>query len=267
MIGLADPHVPAARARCGWLAGYRLDAVLGRGRESVVYLAVSPSGRGRVALKVGPQAQAEFVVLAELAHAHVIRGLDHGASGDIEFVAMECAAGTVAGERGALESVRTVSLFGQAAQALAWVHRRGWVHRDVKPANLLLRADGSLALGDFGSARRRGHPGALRHGTWVGSPRYAAPEQSQGASAGPAEDVYGLGVCLYEMLCGRPLYPGENAMELFSQHLMAPVPRLPANLAAWQPLLDAMLAKDPRQRAPDGQAVLRQLQRLQRNPS
>lgn len=151
----------------------------------------------------------------------------------------------------------------QAAGALDSIHRLGWVHRDVKPANLLLRANGTLALSDFGCACRRGEGASSQEGAMVGTPRYAAPEQSRGAPADPAEDVYSLGACLYEMLCGHPLYPGETPTELLGQHLLAPVPRLPSQLASWQPLLDAMLAKDTRQRLADGHAVLRQLQRIQ----
>jgi serine/threonine protein kinase len=165
----------------------------------------------------------------------------------------------VARHVGAVGAAGALALLRQAASGLAWLHRQGWVHRDVKPANLLLRANGSLALGDLGCAARTGDMGGAPPGTMIGTPRYAAPEQTEGAPAQPAADVYALGACLFELLCGSPPYPGETSMELLGQHLLAPVPPLPLEHAPWQPLLDAMLAKDPALRLPDGAAVLAQL--------
>jgi serine/threonine protein kinase len=251
------------------VAGYRLEAVLGRGRHSIVYVARQPRASRRVALKVtrrtsleGKNLEGEFAVQAALAHRHVIQVFDHGESGGDAYLAMEYAAGGPLAPNG-VGAARTASLIGEAASALAWLHQNGWVHRDVKPGNLLLRADGSLALGDFGCACRKGEAGALPAGLVVGTPRYAAPEQSDGAPSSPAADVYSLGVCFYEMLAGKPLFPGETLAELLGQHMLAPIPRLAVEHAAWQPLLDAMLAKDPAQRPRDGQAVLAELKRTQ----
>jgi serine/threonine protein kinase len=254
------------------VAGYRLEAVLGRGRQSVVYLARQLRGGRRVALKVARRASlqgmgteknlcAQFAVQAALAHRHVVQVFDQGQCGGDAYLAMEHAArGPLAPHDGRLGTARIATLFAQAASALGWLHQNGWVHRDVKPGNLLLRADGSLALGDFGCACRTGEAGA-RPGLVVGTPRYAAPEQSDGAPSGPAADVYGLGACLYETLAGKPLFPGETLSELQGQHQLAPVPRLPRESAGWQPLVDAMLAKDPGQRPRDGLAVLSELTR------
>jgi serine/threonine protein kinase len=155
-----------------------------------------------------------------------------------------------------LSRADAVRLLREAAHALAALHARGWVHRDVKPANLLLRADGSLALGDFGTACPSGTESVKPAGTVTGTPRYAAPEQFQGAAAHASADVYSLGIVLCEMLCGHVPYAGETATELLAQHLLAPVPQLAPAHADLQPLVHAMLAKNPRDRLPDAQAVL-----------
>jgi serine/threonine protein kinase len=257
------------------IAGYRLEAEIGRGRRSTVYLASHLDTMRRVALKLARNGsdrtfaaavsfQAEFEAQAALAGPDVIRVFDTGRTGGQDFLAMEYAAGgSIAAYRGALGHTMVLSLVSQAARALRRIHEHGWVHRDVKPANLLLRADGGLALADFGCARRAGEDEALAQGSVTGTPLYAAPEQSGGAPAHPPADVYSLGICTYQMLAGEPPFPGQTLAELLGQHLLAPVPRLAPEHAAWQPLVDAMLAKDPHDRPADGQAVLSQLQRME----
>lgn len=249
--------------------GYAIEAVLGRGRCSVVYLAREQCGR-KVALKMARGARGasarqdfsgEFAALSALAHPHVVRAFGHGVSGGHAFLAMEAAAGSLQAARRPAGDV--LPLMRQAAAALRQLHAQHWVHRDVKPANLLVRADGSLALADFGCARRRGETDPREAGTVVGTPRYSAPEQFQAAPAQPAADVYSLGILLHELLCGEAPFPGQTPQELFSQHLLAPVPRLAQAHAAWQPLLDALLAKNPAQRPADAGAVLGLLQRLE----
>ena len=253
------------------IAGYGLQHRIGTGRRSSVWLARHLESGAEVALKLaeGTAGAAgfghEFDLATQLAHPHVVRVLEHGCAGGVAFLAMEFAAG------GALSAhlgrahvpAAALRLLREAAEALAVVHARGLVHRDVKPANFLLRADGSLALADFGllaaaGAREAGRPGAL-----YGTPRYVAPEQLQGGAAQPPADVYSLGVLLHELLCGRPPFAGETLMEVLSQHLVAAAPPLPASLAALQPLADAMLAKDVAHRLPDAAAVAERIAALQ----
>ena len=255
--------------------GYDIEAVLGRGRCSVVYLAREQRGQRKVALKMARRTtlasarqdfSAEFAALSALASRHVVQVFGHGVSGGDAFLAMEAALGSLPpGRRAAVE---VLPLMRQAATALQQLHAQHWVHRDVKPANLLVRADGSLALADFGCARRQGAADPLEKDTVVGTPQYSAPEQFQGAPAQPAADVYSLGAVLHELLCGEPPFPGQTPAELFSQHLLAPVPRLAQEHAAWQPLLDAMLAKDPAARPAGAGDLLERLQRQEmRMPS
>ncbi len=268
MTAYAAPNLPR-------IAGYRLEAEIGRGRRSTVYVARHLDTMSRVAVKLARNGgdrtfaaavsfQAEFETQAALAGPDVIRVFDTGRTGSQDFLAMEYAAGgSMAAHRGALSHAMALSVVSQAARALRRIHEHGWVHRDVKPANLMLRADGGLALADFGCARRAGEDEALAQGSVTGTPLYAAPEQSGGAPAQPAADVYSLGVCTYQMLTGEPPFPGVTLAELLAQHLLAPVPRLSSGHEAWQPLVDAMLAKDPHDRPADGQAVLAHLQRME----
>lgn len=250
-------------AAARWVGGYRLLRLLDRGRFSSVHLALDVRQSRRVALKLAaePAAQREAQALSALAHRNVVQLLGQGHDGEQSWLATEyLAGGAVTAQPGPLGSARCFNWMVQAATALAWVHSRGWVHRDIKPSHLLLRPDGTLALVDFGSACWIGRNEGQVQAAVVGTPRYAAPEQTQGAAATPAADVYSLGVCLFELLAGHAPYPGETLLELFSQHLRAPVPALPDDHAAWQPLVAALLAKDPLQRPADGSAMLALLQ-------
>jgi serine/threonine-protein kinase PpkA len=240
------------------VGGYRLERLLARGRQSAVYLAQDARSGRRVAMKLGGREAGlahEFGVGRSLCGGQLIELYEQGEQGGQAFLAMEYAeCGPVGRLPLPLAPSKALSLAAQAAQALAQLHAAGWVHRDVKPANLLLRADGSLALADFGSACRRGE-GAHDGRTLVGTPRYAAPEQSRGEAAQPAADIYSLGVVLFEWLAGVPPFNGETATELAAQHLLAPVPSLPAHAAPWQDLINLLLAKDPGRRLADGGAA------------
>lgn len=248
----ATPHVP----------GFRLLRALGRGRRSTVWLAQHMRQRGELALKLqqGPCAfERESILAARAAGPWLLQVHGHGRAGAWKWLAMEYLPG---GDLAARLSVgvdaqEALELIEQAARGVAQLHRKGLVHRDLKPANFLVRESGALVLADLGLATEAGRAGAsLDEGRVLGTPRYVAPEQLQGAPAAPAADVYSLGVLLHEMLAGRPLFNGETVLEVLSQQLVAQPPRLPGAAAALQPLVDRMLCKEVNRRLPDADAVL-----------
>ena len=254
------------------IPGYTLQRRVGQGRHATAYLAEDLRRGGAVVLKIlnaghaaDPARRAsfeqEFQIPLLMRNKHVVRVFDQSISGECSYLAMEYLDGGDVGGwiRRGMTAVQAVSLLRQGAMALSQLHHCGFVHRDVKPANLLLRSCGDLVLADFGLACRAGVLSTASQSMVIGTPGYAAPEQTQGAAAQSAADVYSLGMVFYEMLCGMPPFPGSTPMELQCQHLMAAVPALPPGLARFQPLTDAMLDKDARRRLPDGAAVLHRI--------
>jgi len=249
----APPRVP----------GYRVLRQIGKGRRTSTWLAWDLNRKSDVVLKLeaasGGSLQRDCVVAARVQSPRLVRVHGHGRTAQWSFVSMEHVPGGDLARRmrTPLERTDALRLFTQAVEALAQLHRQHLVHRDVKPANFLLREDGSLVLADFGLAIDAGtvDPAACE-GAIVGTPHYVAPEQLQGAPATPAADVYSLGVMLYEMLCGKPPFPGETLMEICSQKLLATPAPLPAVVADLQPLLDRMLCKEVQCRLPNADAVL-----------
>ena len=253
------------------IRGYRCVQRLAVGGSSTVFLAERLRDRSPVALKVFRQVPDlvgasltfdrflhEYELVSRLRHANVVRIHDIGMADDHLFLAMEYLAGgdLRARLRHPLEPREALRLLRQMADALGALHEVGVLHRDVKPGNVLLREDGSLAFIDFGLACRLGieEDGAAR-GVICGTPHYMSPEQGRGAPLDSRSDLYSLGVVLYEMLTGTKPYSGDQPFVIVRQHAEAPTPRLPVTLATLQPLLDVLLAKDPAQR-PATTAVL-----------
>ena len=132
----------------------------------------------------------------------------------------------------------------QVAGALTAVHAQGIVHRDMKPDNVMIRADGSLGLADFGIAKNTNSDIArTKHGEVFGTPYYLAPEQALGMPVDQRTEIYSLGVVFFEMLTGRRPFQADNAQALMYQHVNAPIPRLPGELSIYQPVVDQMMAK------------------------
>ena len=263
------------------IRGYKVLEKIGEGGMSSVFLA-DDEAHGRKAvlkiLKVRRKEDEELwqrffqecAILSAIDHEHVVRIYDQGFGDEMAYIAMEHLGG------GSLREVidkglsrrQALSLLSQAASGLAAIHSRGIVHRDIKPANLMLRNEGVLVLTDFGVAKRTEHAsGHTIQGEVLGTPHYISPEQAQAGDVGPSADLYSLGVIFYEMLTGKRAFTGETILEILSQHIIAPIPRLPAELEDYQPLIDGLLAKKPADRFPDADALLAEIDRIWTNQS
>lgn len=261
------------------LKGFRLTRKLASGGMTEVYLAERDGDGLPVVLKVlevsgeGSSARLarfiqEYALLSRIRHPHVIRIYDQGFSDDHAYIAMEYfERGDLRGElRAGMLAERAVEVAAQVAQALEAVHAGGIIHRDLKPENVMLRADGSVALADFGVAKPLHKDESLglaqtRHGEVVGTPYYLSPEQARGDPITPASDLYSLGVMFFEMLAGERPFSGETLELLLARHLNATPPRLPPDVAALQPVLDRLLAKSPAERYASARELLDDLGR------
>lgn len=271
------PQAAAAADAAGWpaLRGYELLRRLAAGGPAQVFLGREQATGSELVLKVLGVAGAddslldrflhEYELVARIRHPGVVRIEDLGVTDDHAYIAMEhCAGGNLRERiRAGMTPGVALATAREIAGALAALHGIGVLHRDLKPSNVLFRADGSLALIDFGLARQAGGAGELRGlGPIFGTPAYLSPEQGHGQPVDARGDLYSLGILLFEMLTGCQPYGGDNPLAVIIQHRQAPLPRLPAELSRWQPVLDRLLAKEPGQRYPDAAALLEALSAL-----
>lgn len=237
---------------------YRLERRLGTGGVADVYHATDQLLGRAVAVKVfrfdaegcdERRISTEMRTLGTLQHPGLVTLYDADVADRVPYLVMELVPGPTLARQladGPLSPALAAAIGTQLATALDYVHGRGVVHRDVKPANILL--DGStVKLADFGIARPVDSLPITEHGTTVGTPNYLSPEQVNGTPAGAASDVYTLGLVLLECLTGRVAYPGTG-VEAALARLHHP-PAIPADLRPpWVDLLTAMTTTHPAQR-------------------
>ncbi|MET8135159.1 serine/threonine-protein kinase [Streptomyces sp. NPDC005251] len=244
---------------------YRLQTTLGRGAMGEVWRAYDEMIGRSVAVKLllsqdaDPTAAARFRLEAQTAgllnHPHVVGVLDFGSYDNRLFLVMELVEGDslarVLAGAGTLPADRVARIAAQAAAGLAAAHQQGIVHRDIKPGNLLLDAEGSVKIGDFGIARFLDDPagGLTATGQIVGTSLYLAPERALGKTAGPPSDMYSLGCVLYQLVTGRPPFQASSPVAVLHHHLdTAPTPprELGADVPpAFENYLLSLLAKQP----------------------
>ena len=253
------------------IAGYEVGAVLGHGGMGVVYRALDTRLHRTVALKmllagsyIRPGQRERFLreaaAAAGLRHPNIVQVFDVGNHAGRPYFTMEFVEGGSLAQQlsGApLPSRQAAELLATLARAMEAAHQGGIIHRDLKPSNILLTADGTPKVADFGLARwQEGAAGLTVSGAPLGTPSYMAPEQARGLthSLGPPLDVYSLGAILYELVTGRPPFRGETASETERQ-VIAQEPVSPSRLNAKVPRdLETVclkcLEKDPGRRYP-----------------
>jgi serine/threonine-protein kinase PpkA len=254
--GAEAPAAPAKAEPALVVDGYKVVRMIGEGGMSKVYLAVhEASGQEHVLKLINIVVTSadllqrfvqEHALISQVQHPNVARIYGHGLTATHAYIAMEYFPG---GDlrpqiKKGIPIERALSYLRQIALALNAIHAQGIVHRDLKPDNLMLRADGSLALADFGIAKKLSeNMSRTRHGEIVGTPFYLSPEQVRGEPVDQRADLYALGVIFFEMLTGDKPFKAESPEELLYKHLHAEVPALPSALWRLQPILDQLLAK------------------------
>ncbi|MEU0811106.1 Stk1 family PASTA domain-containing Ser/Thr kinase [Streptomyces sp. NPDC005970] len=237
---------------------YRVDARIAVGGMATVYRAVDTRLDRVLALKVMHQSLAvddafverfirEAKSVARLAHPNVVGVFDQGTDGSHVYLAMEYVAGCtlrdVLRERGALQPRAALDILEPVLAALGAAHRAGFVHRDMKPENVLIGDDGRVKVADFGLVRAVDSNTSASTGTVLGTVSYLAPEQIEHGTADTRSDVYACGVVLYEMLTGAKPHTGTTPAQVLFQHLNEDVPAPSATAPGVAPELDGLVAK------------------------
>ncbi len=263
---------------------YRIAGILGRGAMGMVYLGYDEAIDRKVAIKTihrrllrgedGAEWLARFRREVRAAgrclHPNIVTIFEYGEEDEVPYIVMEYVQGRelrdYLKERQPLPLANAVAVIVQVLQALGHAHQGGVIHRDIKPGNIILLADGQVKVTDFGIARLETAIGMTQVGTAVGTPNYMAPEQFQGKEADRRVDLYASGVVLFELLTGVRPFDGRGASELMYQVLNEPPrratllnPRLPLELDA---VLDRALAKAPDNRFQDAGAFIAALKGL-----
>jgi serine/threonine protein kinase len=263
-----------------FLGRYEVQKMLGEGGFGRTYLALDRQMRRPIVLKAanaGDPHEARRILrearlLGRIAHPHIVTIYDVESIGDACVLVMEYLEGGSLGERikkGPMTVAQSIRIVDEVLQALEAAHAEGIIHRDVKPANILLTRDGRAKLADFGVARQDPGSGTVSGASFregqAGSLLYMAPEQVRGTTVGPAADLYALGAVWYEMLAGRH-YLGlegradfEMRLAILQEPPRLPLPRIPDPVNA---LIKALVAKDPSGRPSTAAAARERLLRL-----
>jgi len=258
------------------IPGYTIISTLGQGGMATVYLALQTCFEREVALKVmaphlsanpafGERFLREARIVSRLKHPNIVTVFDVGIHAGFHYLAMEYLPGRdLKHKRFDLNLLEALQVVHDIAQALDYAGRKGYVHRDVKPENIMLLEDGERAvLMDFGVARAADVVSDMTQtGVAVGTPHYMSPEQARGAVVDHRADLYSLGVVFFVLLTGDVPYDAGSAVGVGIKHISEPVPRLPDHLSIFQPIVDRALAKNPDDRYQSGNEFIADLDGL-----
>ena len=262
------------------LGRYEIVGELGKGAMGVVYRAIDPVLQRTVAIKtihlyLDPAEQAEYEArfyheakaAGRLSHPNIVTVYDVGKSGNIAYMAMELLEGrelkSLLAPRKPLPVAQALDIAAQVADGLAYAHEQEVVHRDVKPANIMITRSGLVKIMDFGIARMRASEIRTQTGVLLGSPSYLSPEQVLGKRADHRSDIFSLGIVLYEMLTGERPFSGAEITAIMYQ-IVHVSPRAPSVLNAEVPeilnfVVAKALAKSPEARYQDAREFARDL--------
>ena len=246
---------------------YRLEAKLGSGGMSTVYLARDQTLDRQVAVKVMHREMSEQAdqlerfrqearSVAKLSHPNVVSVIDAGEDGGHPYIVFEYVEGETLKQRinrdGALAPQEAIAYAIEIARGLSMAHARNMVHRDIKPQNILIDAEGRAKLTDFGISRQLEQDGMTATGRVLGTTDYVAPEQAMGRKVDPRTDIYSLGVVLYEMLVGQVPFAADSQVGVAMKHVNEELPdvqrRRPEVSAAVALVVERSTTKDPRDR-------------------
>ncbi|MGH2348492.1 MAG: protein kinase domain-containing protein, partial [bacterium] len=249
---------------------YRIDSQLGEGGMGVVYGAHDTLLQRPVAIKtlspafLGPDGARRFLreaqAVARLNHPHIVSIFDAVEEGGTFAIVMERVEGKTLRDTMPVPIDRLLEITRQILQALEFAHAQGIVHRDIKPENILITADGTAKLMDFGLARSEGRSRMTQTGMIVGTVAYLAPEQALGGQVDARSDLYSLGAVLYEAVAGKPPFESDDPVSVITQHInvppVAPHWHNPGVPQALENIILKLLAKDPARRFQSAQEVL-----------
>lgn len=206
---------------------------------------------------------------ANLAHPNIAALFEYYENDGIGFLIMEYvpskSLADLFHERGAMPATELLPILIQTARGLFVAHSHGVIHRDVKPANIMVSSTGEVKITDFGVSYSTNQGQITQDGMVVGTAQYISPEQAQGKQATPQSDIYSLGVVAYEGLAGHRPFTGATAVDIAAAHVNTPVPPLPDSIdIQLREFVMSMLAKDPLDRPKDALVVSRTLARIER---
>ena len=239
------------------IPGYQIKAHVGSGGMAVVFRAVQESLQRPVALKVLKNTESrewterflnEGRILASLSHRNIITVHDIGIHEGHIYISMEYLEGGDLKSRieAGMAPKEALGFLSTIGEALEIAHKKGVIHRDIKPGNVLFRPDGTPVLADYGIAKDfERDTDVTVDGTVIGTPDYLAPEQARIEAVDGRTDIYGLGIIFYEMLTGNKPFKGDSPIHVVFKHINEPIPQLPEEIALYQPLLEKMTAKAP----------------------